>query len=61
VFSGMLGVTIFGILFTPVFYYVIRKMTGHSTTPPPSGSPTTDGTGVHPPAMTPTTTAGATH
>ncbi len=25
VFSGMLGVTVFGILFTPVFYYVIRK------------------------------------
>jgi multidrug efflux pump len=24
VFSGMLGVTIFGIIFTPVFYYVIR-------------------------------------
>ncbi len=24
VFSGMLGVTIFGIFFTPVFYYVIR-------------------------------------
>jgi multidrug efflux pump len=27
VFSGMLGVTIFGILFTPVFYYVIRRLT----------------------------------
>ena len=25
VFSGMLGVTIFGIFFTPVFYYVIRR------------------------------------
>jgi gold/copper resistance efflux pump len=25
VFSGMLGVTIFGLLFTPVFYVVIRK------------------------------------
>jgi multidrug efflux pump len=24
VFSGMLGVTIFGVFFTPVFYYVIR-------------------------------------
>ena len=24
VFSGMLGVTLFGIFFTPVFYYVIR-------------------------------------
>jgi multidrug efflux pump subunit AcrB len=24
VFAGMLGVTIFGIFFTPVFYYVVR-------------------------------------
>jgi multidrug efflux pump len=28
VFSGMLGVTIFGIFFTPVFYVVIRWITG---------------------------------
>ena len=27
VFSGMLGVTIFGVFFTPVFYYVIRGFT----------------------------------
>jgi multidrug efflux pump len=27
VFSGMLGVTIFGIFFTPIFYYVIRWFT----------------------------------
>jgi multidrug efflux pump len=27
VFSGMLGVTAFGIFFTPVFYSVIRKFT----------------------------------
>ena len=27
VFSGMLGVTVFGIFFTPVFYSVIRKFT----------------------------------
>ena len=27
VFSGMLGVTVFGIFFTPVFYYVIRWLT----------------------------------
>jgi multidrug efflux pump len=26
VFSGMLGVTLFGVLFTPVFYYVIRAL-----------------------------------
>jgi multidrug efflux pump subunit AcrB len=25
VFSGMLGVTVFGIFFTPVFYYVVRR------------------------------------
>jgi len=28
VFSGMLGVTVFGIFFTPVFYVVIRWLTG---------------------------------
>jgi multidrug efflux pump len=27
VFSGMLGVTLFGIFFTPVFYYVVRRLT----------------------------------
>ena len=27
VFSGMLGVTVFGVFFTPVFYYVIRRLT----------------------------------
>ena len=26
VFWGMIGVTLFGLLFTPVFYVVIRKM-----------------------------------
>jgi multidrug efflux pump len=31
VFSGMLGVTIFGIFFTPVFYYVIRWLTPQRT------------------------------
>ena len=30
VFSGMLGVTVFGIFFTPVFYLVIRWFTGQS-------------------------------
>lgn len=28
VFSGMVGVTLFGILLTPVFYYVIVRMVG---------------------------------
>src|SRR5690606_7022204 len=38
VFSGMLGVTAFGIFFTPVFYSVIRKLSERepSTTPPAS-------------------------
>jgi len=27
VFSGMLGVTLFGLILTPVFYYVIRRST----------------------------------
>jgi hypothetical protein len=28
VFYGMLGVTIFGLLFTPVFYVLARKLSG---------------------------------
>jgi Cu/Ag efflux pump CusA len=28
VFSGMLGVTLFGLLFTPVFYVVCRRLAG---------------------------------
>jgi multidrug efflux pump subunit AcrB len=27
VFSGMLGVTLFGIFLTPVFYYVVDRLT----------------------------------
>jgi multidrug efflux pump len=33
VFSGMLGVTVFGIFFTPVFYVVIRWLAGQKTSP----------------------------
>lgn len=43
VFSGMLGVTVFGVLFTPVFFYVIRWLTTpHNDTGKPTGesSPT---------------------
>jgi len=32
----MLGVTLFGLLFTPVFYVVLRKLAGDRSTP--SGS-----------------------
>jgi multidrug efflux pump len=28
VFSGMLGVTLFGLMLTPVFYVLLRKLTG---------------------------------
>ena len=34
VFSGMLGVTVFGIFFTPVFYVVIRWLAGKSAAVP---------------------------
>jgi len=30
VFSGMLGVTFFGLFFTPVFYVIMRKIEGRS-------------------------------
>jgi multidrug efflux pump len=35
VFSGMLGVTIFGIFFTPVFYVVVRWLTERKAAVPP--------------------------
>ena len=46
VFSGMLGVTFFGLIFTPVFYVMLRKleimMTGKEAVKKPSGEdPTT--------------------
>jgi multidrug efflux pump len=37
VFSGMLGVTAFGLLFTPVFYKVIRAIGGTKKPAPPAG------------------------
>src|SRR5205085_2210193 len=49
VFSGMLGVTLFGIFLTPVFFYVVRGLFGarralpvaipHSDRGPQAGSP----------------------
>jgi multidrug efflux pump len=33
VFSGMLGVTMFGVFLTPVFFYVVRTLTGQTTPP----------------------------
>ena len=39
VFSGMLGVTFFGLFFTPVFYVVIRWLTGGTPAAPRKGIP----------------------
>ena len=33
VFWGMIGVTLFGLIFTPVFYVVIRRLTGTKLAP----------------------------
>ncbi len=38
VFCGMLGVTVFGIFFTPVFYSVIRKFTASKTSEVPAAA-----------------------
>ena len=35
VFFGMLGVTLFGLLFTPVFYFVMRKFARKRQPPQP--------------------------
>ena len=39
VFSGMLGVTVFGIFLTPVFYYVIVSLLGSPAAPQTPGKP----------------------
>jgi multidrug efflux pump len=55
VFSGMLGVTLFGIFLTPVFYYVIVRLVGiapevaragTSSSPPPPVPAKADGDGA---------------
>jgi Cu/Ag efflux pump CusA len=33
VFSGMLGVTVFGLFLTPLFYVLVRKITQRARTP----------------------------
>jgi multidrug efflux pump len=47
VFSGMLGVTVFGIFFTPVFYSVVRWLTARNGK---DGKPPSDGAHQTPPA-----------
>jgi multidrug efflux pump len=54
VLSGILGVTFFGIFFTPVFYYVIRRLTAGKGDPAPAAEPAIGepaAAGVTPPAV----------
>ncbi len=46
VFAGMLGVTLFGIFLTPVFFYVVRGLTGRRT-PPLRHEPGVNGYDIH--------------
>src|SRR3954451_20169236 len=51
VFAGMIGVTLFGIVLTPVFFYVVRRLSGAGrATPlanvPPAAVPLSDGDGT---------------
>ena len=48
VFSGMLGVTLFGVFFTPVFYVVVRWLSGASSKVDPSTNGETHVVSVHP-------------
>ena len=58
VFAGMLGVTLFGLLLTPVFFYVIMRFSDSKIPSPPLGAEPAkqlDGDGVHHTAKTVTT------
>jgi hypothetical protein len=50
VFSGMLGVTIFGIFLTPVFYYVIVGLFGQPQAPATAAA-AAPGPGAHEPTV----------
>ena len=39
VFAGMLGVTLFGLLLTPVFYVLVRRAAHHAAADPLPNSP----------------------
>jgi len=43
VFSGMVGVTVFGVFFTPVFYYVVRWFTERKAPAPSTPATPTEG------------------
>ncbi|MDB5306471.1 MAG: cation/multidrug efflux pump, partial [Gemmataceae bacterium] len=48
VFSGMLGVTLFGIFLTPVFFYVLQWLGGRRGTGQPASGPGTPPAGSTP-------------
>ena len=48
VFSGMLGVTLFGIFLTPVFFYVLQGLGGRRGNGQPASGPDTHPTGPAP-------------
>jgi multidrug efflux pump len=50
VVSGMLGVTVFGVFLTPVFYSVIERLRGPDATPP---TPAAEKVFPHPDAVPP--------
>jgi multidrug efflux pump subunit AcrB len=50
VFSGMLGVTVFGLVFTPIFYSVIMKFAGKKEPPPPAAHNGSEPTAADSPA-----------
>jgi multidrug efflux pump len=47
VFSGMIGVTVFGLLLTPVFYAVIIGWSGHKSAVPAAATPHAPAVPVH--------------
>jgi len=55
VFSGMLGVTVFGLLLTPVFYVLIRRLVtrGKVPVPVPASAPVPPGAPAHATPMAP--------
>ena len=53
-FWGMIGVTLFGLIFTPVFYVIARWISARLPKPPPKPReiPTTGGGAAHDPLLT---------
>jgi multidrug efflux pump subunit AcrB len=46
VFFGMLGVTLFGLLFTPIFYVLVRRAASWRTKAEPAAARSSEGAGA---------------